>query len=34
MTELGPLHRRLQEKEEEMGLMRHGPRVVMSIALR
>jgi ribosomal protein S18 acetylase RimI-like enzyme len=34
LTELGPLHRRLQEKEEAMGLMRYGPRVVMSIALR
>ena len=30
----GPLLRRLQEKEEQMGLMRYGSRVVMSIALR
>lgn len=29
----GPLLRRLQEKEERMGLMRHGPRVVMRVAL-
>jgi len=30
----GPLLQRLQEKEEGMGLMRHGPRVVMRVALR
>jgi GNAT superfamily N-acetyltransferase len=29
----GPLQQRLQEKEERMGLMRHGPRVVMRVAL-
>jgi GNAT superfamily N-acetyltransferase len=30
----GVLLQRLQEKEEQMGLMRYGARVVMSIALR
>ena len=34
LDQAGPLLRRLQEKEESMGLMRYGPRVVMSIALR
>jgi ribosomal protein S18 acetylase RimI-like enzyme len=29
----GPLLQRLQEKEELMGLMRYGPRVVMRVAL-
>jgi ribosomal protein S18 acetylase RimI-like enzyme len=29
----GPLLQRLREKEERMGLMRHGPRVVMRVAL-
>jgi ribosomal protein S18 acetylase RimI-like enzyme len=29
----GPLLQRLQEKEERMGLMRYGPRVVMRVAL-
>ena len=28
-----PLERALQEKEAEMGLLRHGPRVVMQVAL-
>jgi hypothetical protein len=30
----GPLLQRIVEKEEAMGLMSYGPRVVMSIALR
>ena len=30
----GPLLQRLQEKEEQMGLTRYGPRVVMRVALR
>jgi GNAT superfamily N-acetyltransferase len=30
---LSPLERALQDKEEQMGLMRHGPRVVMSVSL-
>jgi len=30
----GPLLRRIRDKEEAMGLMRYGPRVVMEVALR
>ncbi len=30
----GPLLQRIRDKEEAMGLMRYGPRVVMEIALR
>jgi GNAT superfamily N-acetyltransferase len=30
----GPLLRRIQDKEQAMGLMRYGPRVVMEVALR
>ena len=31
---LSPFERRLVEKEEQMGLMAYGPRVVMQVALR
>ena len=34
VTRLSPFERRLVDKEEEMGLMTYGPRVVMQIALR
>ncbi|WP_395657690.1 GNAT family N-acetyltransferase [Nocardioides sp.] len=34
LTELEPVHRRMQEKEERMGLMVHGRRVVMAAPTR
>jgi GNAT superfamily N-acetyltransferase len=30
LADLAPVHRAMREKEERLGLMRHGPRVIMS----